>query len=124
MSKQKSTPVETEGAKPDCAPLGLLGRIAWQTYKAEVGGKSFNGERLPSWEEMQADKKKKTIVAAWCEVGRSIAHYLSLKNIHETVASGWAGVLPNGNIVDRRIHPTAVPMQKNPHLNIPTPNAS
>jgi hypothetical protein len=34
---------------------------------------------------------------------------------------GWAGVLPNGNIVDRREHPTAIPMQKNTLLGIPEP---
>jgi hypothetical protein len=34
---------------------------------------------------------------------------------------GWAGVLPNGNIVDRRKHPTAIPMQKNTLLGIPEP---
>jgi hypothetical protein len=102
----------------------LLGRIAWNAYLASIGGKSWNGEPLPAWEQMVADEKKKAIVAAWCEVARAIIHYYTLTEIQKVVASGWAGCLPNGNIVDRRIHPTAVPMPENPHLNIPKPNAS
>lgn len=35
--------------------------------------------------------------------------------------SGYAGVLPNGNIVDRREHPEAIPIQKNSLFNIPEP---
>lgn len=37
------------------------------------------------------------------------------------VASGHAGVLPNGNIVDRREHPEALPMQESALLGIPPP---
>lgn len=37
------------------------------------------------------------------------------------VASGHAGVLPNGNTVDRREHPEAVPMQESALLGIPPP---
>jgi len=35
--------------------------------------------------------------------------------------AGYSGVLPNGNIVDRRIYPNAIPMQKNSLFGIPTP---
>ncbi len=45
----------------------------------------------------------------------------ALKKIQEIVASGWAGVMPNGNIVDRRVEPTAIPIQKNTLLNVPEP---
>lgn len=37
------------------------------------------------------------------------------------VESGYAGTLPNGNIVDRREHPEAVPIQENKSLNAPKP---
>lgn len=41
---------------------------------------------------------------------------------HEQVKKdGYAGVLPNGNIVDRREHPGALPMQQNSMLGIPKP---
>lgn len=39
----------------------------------------------------------------------------------EIIKSGYAGVLPNGNIVDRRIYPTAVPCQENELFNTPKP---
>lgn len=39
----------------------------------------------------------------------------------ELSRSGYAGVLPNGNIVDRRNFPDAIPMQKNSQLGVPEP---
>jgi len=39
----------------------------------------------------------------------------------ETIRSGYAGTLPNGNIVDRRSHPEAVPVKENQLLNAPKP---
>lgn len=41
--------------------------------------------------------------------------------IAEIVKSGYAGMLPNGNIVDRREHPNATPIQKNAMLGAPAP---
>ena len=41
--------------------------------------------------------------------------------VHEINLSGYAGINPNGNIVDRRKFPNAVPVQKNDMLNIPEP---
>ncbi len=35
--------------------------------------------------------------------------------------SGYAGIISNGNIVDRRIYPYAIAMQKSSILNIPKP---
>ena len=37
------------------------------------------------------------------------------------IKSGYAGILPNGNIVDRRIHKKAVPVPENPWLKVPKP---
>ncbi len=45
-----------------------------------------------------------------------------LHKIHERVKlAGYSGILPNGNIVDRRIYPNAIPMQENSMLGIPKP---
>ncbi|HEY4288244.1 MAG TPA: hypothetical protein VGN00_14165 [Puia sp.] len=44
-----------------------------------------------------------------------------LIEIMEIKDAGYAGVLSNGNIVDRRKHPEAVPMQENQLLGIPKP---
>jgi len=35
--------------------------------------------------------------------------------------SGYAGILPNGNIVDRREHPSATPIKENPLFGVPKP---
>ncbi len=39
----------------------------------------------------------------------------------EVIKSGYAGVLSNGNIVDRREYPKAIPIPENPLFNTPTP---
>ena len=44
-----------------------------------------------------------------------------LIEVHEISVSGYAGVLSNGNIVDRRKHPEAIIMKENKMLNIPKP---
>lgn len=43
-----------------------------------------------------------------------------MKNI-EISKSGYAGVMPSGQIVDRREHPDAVPVQANKMFGIPKP---
>lgn len=58
---------------------------------------------------MSEEDKKKLI-----EMGRK-----DLVDILEINKSGYAGVLPNGNIVDRRKRPEAVPVQENSLLGIP-----
>jgi hypothetical protein len=44
-----------------------------------------------------------------------------LIDIHEINQSGYAGVNKKGNIVDRRLYPDAVPVQKNSIFGIPEP---
>lgn len=43
-----------------------------------------------------------------------------LKSI-DIIQSGYGGILPTGTIVDRRIYPTAVPIQENKLFGIPKP---
>lgn len=45
----------------------------------------------------------------------------SLLATMEIIKTGYAGVMPNGHIVDRRIHPEAVPIPENPLFNTPKP---
>jgi hypothetical protein len=47
----------------------------------------------------------------------------ALRKIIELNKTGYAGVLPNGNIVDRRDHPKAIPVQKNDLFGVPEPNS-
>jgi len=37
--------------------------------------------------------------------------------------SGYGGMLSNGNIVDRRKHPDAIPIAKNSMFGVPAPKA-
>lgn len=39
----------------------------------------------------------------------------------DLLKSGYAGTLSNGNIVDRRIHPDAMPIPENEYLGIIKP---
>lgn len=45
-------------------PEELAGRL-YETYCEAVGGKAFNGDALPSWDEFRADESKKTQSDAW-----------------------------------------------------------
>lgn len=45
----------------------------------------------------------------------------ALWKIHGIASAGYAGVMPNGNIVDRREHPEAMPIPKNSLLGVPKP---
>jgi hypothetical protein len=45
----------------------------------------------------------------------------SIEKMQALIASGYAGVLSSGIIVDRREHPEAIPIQKNSLLNVPEP---
>lgn len=44
-----------------------------------------------------------------------------LVDIYEITASGYAGILSNGNIVDRRDYPSAIPIPENKMMGIPKP---
>ena len=39
----------------------------------------------------------------------------------DVIKSGYAGVMPNGNIVDRREHPEAIEIPENPLFSTPKP---
>ena len=49
------------------------------------------------------------------------AKLAELNKTLEVIRSGYAGVMPNGNIVDRREHSDAMPIQKNPLFGTPEP---
>lgn len=46
---------------------------------------------------------------------------VNLMETVEIIKSGYGGVLPDGNIVDRRKYPNAIPLQKNEMLATPEP---
>lgn len=99
----------------------LLGKIAYNAYTKSVGGKSWNGDDLPTWDEMSLDIKKERLVTAWKEAGQAVFKYTKLIEIDKIIKSGNAGVMPNGNIVDRRIYPEAIKIPENKMHGIPNP---
>ncbi|GAB2539710.1 hypothetical protein [Rufibacter soli] len=50
-------------------------------------------------------------------------HYrnLALMKKIEISTSGYGGVLPSGEVVDRREHPAAIPLQANSMFGVPEP---
>lgn len=71
--------------------------------------------------------KTMEIISKFSEKEQNQRQYDFLRGVefgkHEQVKKeGYAGVLPNGNIVDRREYPEALPMQQNSMLGIPKPN--
>jgi hypothetical protein len=48
-------------------------------------------------------------------------HYEDLIERVAISQSGYGGILHNGNIVDRRQHPLAIPLQKNTMFGTPEP---
>lgn len=53
-------------------PAELAG-VLYETYCAAVGGKAFNGDPLPSWEEMSKDSSKVKQTEGWQAVARKVA---------------------------------------------------
>lgn len=88
-------------------------KVAWDAYKEAVGGKTYNGDPMPTWEELCKDETKARIVKAWEIAGRAVWKLAKLDNTHEIIKSGHAGCLPDtGMIVDCRIHPEAIPYKQ------------
>lgn len=79
-------------------------------FDAEFMEEDDAGEKycIPCWEELSPIMKEE-------------ARGEALLQIHEINQSGYAGVLPNGNIVDRREHPESIAVQKNSMFGIPEP---
>ncbi len=49
-----------------------LGGIAYDAYCKSVGGVSWNGDKLPTWDEMCLDEKKQKLVVAWCASAEAV----------------------------------------------------
>ncbi len=50
-----------------------LGMIAWNTYKVAVGGTTFDGKPLPSWDELGERQR-----IGWEEAANAIRKELAL----------------------------------------------
>lgn len=48
----------------------------YQTYCEKVGGVAFNGDKLPTWEEFEADPAKQKSAAGWLGIGWAVYELL------------------------------------------------
>jgi len=97
----------------------LAGRAAYNAYCGTRNWKSFKGEPLPKWEQSPED-----IRAGWRQAAMTIRQVAELWRVQATIDSGFAGVSRSGGIVDRRIDPTAIPIQKNSMMGTPEPKVA
>jgi hypothetical protein len=49
--------------------MKTLGQIGYEVYNEKQGGKTYNGQPIPTWDE----NKREDIKAAWDEAGGAIA---------------------------------------------------
>jgi len=66
------------------------GEIAYAAYCREVGGKSVNGEPLPTWEELNDNPGKARVVGGWHAAANAV---IAAYQTHE-VLSGKYGDKP------------------------------
>ena len=57
--------------------MQLAGEL-YTTYCHEVGGKAFNGDPLPSWDEFSKDPKKQKQVEGWGGVASKALEWVQL----------------------------------------------
>ncbi len=93
-----------------------MGKVAYNAYCGFRGWKSARGDALPSW-----DDAEEGIREAWRHAGLAVAKVREREKIREFTSEGFAGVLPSGGVVDRRIHPEAIPVPENALLGVPKP---
>lgn len=75
------------------------------------------------WYKPTPDDRIKELAKAGALIAAEIDRYIrgEYKKILEMNKSGYAGVLQNGNIVDRRKYPEAIAVRQNFALGIPEP---
>lgn len=98
--------------------LKTLAKTGYEAYGDATDHKNFRGEPMPQFEDLTEN-----ITNAWESAARQIVKTHELGKTHETIKSGFAGTMPNGSIVDRRVYPEAIPLQQNSMLGVPKPNA-
>lgn len=55
----------------------IVAERLYTTYCQAVGGKAFNGDPLPNWEEFYNDESKKKQSIAWVETARAAMFLLT-----------------------------------------------
>lgn len=60
----------------DIEEIELAG-VMYTSYCKSVGGKAFNGDPLPDWDEFSTDPSKKKKSDAWIQTAKVTLDYLS-----------------------------------------------
>lgn len=60
----------TKGSKTPDVPKDGLGKVAYEAYSDAVGGKSFSGDDLPTWEERYETHPE--IAAGWESAAQAV----------------------------------------------------
>lgn len=94
----------------------MFGKVAYTAFSRVQDGLDAYGTLMLEWESLEEGLK-----AGWREAGIQVVKFHELARIEQIKQDGYAGILPNGNIVDRRIHRTAIPIPKNDSLGAPSP---
>lgn len=55
----------------------IVAERLYTTYCQAVGGKAFNGDPLPDWEEFYNDESKRVQSTAWIEAARAAMFLLA-----------------------------------------------
>lgn len=90
-----------------------LGMVGYNAYGESVEWKAYNGERMPDW-----DALPDRIKTAWNTAADKVRVIAAAMVVQEAVGVGYGGCLPSGQVVDRRLHPEAMPLRKNTLLGI------
>lgn len=67
-------------------------KLSYEAYSKGVGGVAYNGDPLPTWEEILADPSKEKIVLGW----KSVAKIIRIK-----MSSTLSGIL---ELLNQKIH--------------------
>jgi hypothetical protein len=59
-----------------------LAKAMYTKYSDSVGGKSWDGNLLPSWEEFSSDVNKQLQANAWRNASHEALHYVFTKFIY------------------------------------------
>lgn len=73
------------------APQEDAGREGYTEYCEAVGGKAWNGDPLPTWEEFKADPAKQKQVAAWNRAASATPIRFQAGPIKEAGVNGVTG---------------------------------
>jgi len=70
---------------PTIEDLRLAG-VAYTAYAKAVGNRAYNGDPLPTWDQMQADPAKARLVEAWTIAASAavcdfVEHLLDLEDL-------------------------------------------